>query len=108
MIIFISWYKNRRFLYFKVELLISSEDEYLESDDGVLSLKYPKEPTFSRNNINRLYISGYIRQKIFYFNFKDELTGTLMIGKIPKNIINDKKNYSTCIYKNYIIIIGIV
>ena len=80
----------------KVELLIASEDEYLDCADGVLSLKYPKEPNDSRNIINKLYISGYIRQKILYFNFKDELTGTLMIGKIPKNILNDKKNYSTC------------
>ena len=24
------------------------------------------------------------------------MTGTLMIGKIPQNILNDKKNYSTC------------
>ena len=80
----------------KVELLIASEDEYLESADGVLSLKYPKDPNDSRNIINKLYISGYIRQKILYFNLKDELTGTLMIGKIPKNILSDKKNYSTC------------
>ena len=80
----------------KVELLIASEDEYLESADGVLSLKYPKEPNDSRNIINKLFISGYIRQKILYFNFKDEMTGTLMIGKIPKSILNDKKNYSTC------------
>ena len=80
----------------KVELLIASEDEYLESADGVLSLKYPKEPTDLRNIINKLYISNYIRKKILYFNFKDELTGTLMIGKIPNHINNDKKNYSTC------------
>ena len=80
----------------KVELLIASEDEYLESADGVLSLKYPKEPNDSRNIINKLFISGYIRQKILCFNFKDEMTGTLMIGKIPKTILNDKKNYSTC------------
>lgn len=80
----------------KVELLIASEDEYLESADGVLSLKYPIEPNDSRNIINKLYMSGYIRQKILYFNFKDEMTGTLMIGKIPKSIINDKKYYSTC------------
>ena len=80
----------------KVELLIASEDEYLESADGVLSLKYPKDPSDSRNIINKLYISGYIRQKILYFNYKDELIGTLMIGKIPSYISTDKKDYSTC------------
>ena len=80
----------------KIELLVASEDEYLESADGVLSLKYPKESNDLRNIINKLYTSGYIRQKILYFNYKDEMTGTLMIGKIPQNIINDKKNYSTC------------
>ena len=80
----------------KVELLIASEDEYLESADGVLSLKYPKEPNDLRNIINKLYVSNYIRKKILYFNFKDELTGTLMIGEIPNHIYNDKKNYSIC------------
>ena len=80
----------------KVELLIASEDEYLENADGVLSLAYPKNPNNLRNIINKLYASGVIRQKLLYFNFKDEMTGTLMIGKMPKNIINDKKNYSTC------------
>ena len=80
----------------KVELLIASEDEYLESADGVLSLKYPKDPNDLRIIINKLYASGYIRQKILYFNYKDELTGSLMIGKIPNYIINDKKSYSTC------------
>jgi len=80
----------------KVELLIASEDEYLESADGVLSLKYPYESNDSRNIINKLYISGSIRQKILYFNFKDELTATLMIGKIPQYIMNEKKYYSTC------------
>ena len=33
----------------KVELLIVSEYEYLENADGILSLKYPKEPNDSRN-----------------------------------------------------------
>ena len=80
----------------RVELLIASEDEYLESADGVLSLKYPSDPNDSRNIINKLYLSSYIRKRILYFNFKDELTGTLMIGKIPSNILNDKKFYSTC------------
>ena len=80
----------------KVELLIASEDEYLESADGVLSLKYPKDPNDIRIIINKLYASGYIRQKILYFNYKDELIGSLMIGKIPNYIISDKKNYSTC------------
>ena len=80
----------------KVELLIASEDEYLESADGVLSLKYPKNPNNLRNIINKLYASGAIRQKILYFNFKDEMTGTLMIGTMPKKFISDKKNISTC------------
>jgi len=33
----------------KVELLVASEDEYQESADGVLSLKYPKEENDVRN-----------------------------------------------------------
>ena len=80
----------------KVELLVASEDEYQESADGVLSLKYPKEPNDVRNILNKLYLSGFIKKKTLYFNFKDEMAAVLKIGSIPDYIINDKKNYSTC------------
>ena len=84
----------------KVELLVASEDEYQESADGVLSLKYPKEPNDVRNILNKLYISGYIKKKTLYFNFKDEMAAILKIGIIPNYIINDKKNYSTCHFRD--------
>ena len=80
----------------KVELLVASEDEYQESADGVLSLKYPKDPNDVRNIVNKLYLSGFIQKKILYFNFKDEMVGNLMIGKIPDYINTDNKIYSTC------------
>ena len=82
----------------KVELLVASEDEYQECADGVLSLKYPKEPNDVRNVLNKLYLSGYIRQKILYFNFKDEMQATLQIGNIPDYIIRSHNTniYSTC------------
>ena len=80
----------------KVELLVASEDEYQESADGVLSLKYPKESNDVRNIVNKLYLSGFIQKKILYFNFKDEMVGNLMIGKIPDYINTDNKIYSTC------------
>ena len=79
----------------KVELLVASEDEYQECADGVLSLKYPKEPNDVRNILNKLYLSGFIKKKTLYFNFKDEMAAILKIGSIPDYIINDKKNYST-------------
>ena len=80
----------------KVELLVASEDEYQESADGVLSLKYPKEPNDVRNILNKLYLSGFIKKKTLYFNFKDEMAAILKIGTIPDYIINNKKNFSTC------------
>ena len=80
----------------KIELLVASEDEYQECADGVLSLKYPKVPNDVRNILNKLYLSGFIKKKILYFNFIDEMTGNLIIGNIPDYINNDKKNYSTC------------
>ena len=82
----------------KVELLVASEDEYQECADGVLSLKYPKEPNDVRNVLNKLYLSGYIHQKILYFNFKDEMQATLQIGNIPDYIIRSHNTniYSTC------------
>ena len=80
----------------KIEILVASEDEYQESADGVLSLKYPKDGNDVRNVINKLYIGGYIKNKVLYFNFKDEMAGNLMIGSIPDYINNNNKIYSTC------------
>ena len=88
--------KIENFYATKIEILVASEDEYQESADGVLSLKYPKEENDVRNIINKLYLGGYIKKKILYFNFKDEMAANLMMGSIPDYINNNNKLYSTC------------
>lgn len=80
----------------KVEMLVASEDEYQECADGVLSLKYPKDPNDVRNILNKLFKSGFIKNKILYFNFEDEMAGNLRIGNVPDYINDNNKNYSTC------------
>ena len=85
----------------KIELLVASEDEYQESADGVLSLKYPKDSNDVRNIVNKLYLGGFIKNKILYFNFKDEMVGNLMIGKVPDYINSNSKIYSTCRINDY-------
>ena len=88
--------KIENFYATKIEILVASEDEYQESADGVLSLKYPQEENDIRNIINKLYLGGYIKKKILYFNFKDEMAANLMMGSIPDYINNNNKLYSTC------------
>ena len=88
--------KINNFYATKIEILVASEDEYQESADGVLSLKYPKEENDVRNIINKLYLSDYIKKKVLYFNFKDEMSANLMIGSIPNYINTNNKLYSTC------------
>ena len=44
--------KIENFYATKIEILVASEDEYQESADGVLSLKYPQEENDVRNIIN--------------------------------------------------------
>ena len=88
--------KINDFYITKVELLIASEDEFLEFADGVLSLKYPN----NNDLISKLLQSGYIKKKILYFDIKDEMTGNLMIGQIPNYIYNDKSKYSICHIRN--------
>ena len=88
--------KIENFYATKIEILVASEDEYQESADGVLSLKYPKEENDVRNIINKLYLGGYIKKKILYFNFKDEMAANLMMGSIPDYINANNKLYSTC------------
>ena len=88
--------KIENFYATKIEILVASEDEYQESADGVLSLKYPQEENDVRNIINKLYLGGYIKKKILYFNFKDEMAANLMMGSIPDYINANNKLYSTC------------
>ena len=88
--------KIENFYATKIEILVASEDEYQESADGVLSLKYPQEENDVRNIINKLYLGGYIKKKILYFNFKDEMAANLMMGSFPDYINANNKLYSTC------------
>ena len=84
----------------KLEILIASEDEFLEFVDGVLGLDIFKNTGSNNLIISKLYQNGSIKHRIFSINIKEEMSGSLTIGEIPYYILNDKDNYSTCKIRN--------
>ena len=53
-----------------------------------------KEEKFSF--INQLYNNGLIFHRVFTQNFEKGEQGIISFGEIPKNIVNDYKNYGRC------------
>lgn len=83
----------------KVEVLIASEDEFLDLADGVLSFSLGSG--VNENLLTKLYRSGSIKKKVFSVDIQDEMNGWISIGDIPDVVKNDKNNYSKCsIYTN--------
>jgi hypothetical protein len=46
--------------------------------------------------INQLYNNGLIFHRVFTQNFEKGEQGIISFGEIPKNIVNDYKNYGRC------------
>ena len=84
----------------KLEILIASEDEFLEFVDGVLGLDIMRSSGNNNLLIFKLYQNGSIKQRVFSINIKEEMSATMSIGEIPSHILNDKDNYSTCKIRN--------
>ena len=65
--------------------------------EGMIGLGYRgsiKEEKFSF--INQLYNNGLIFHRVFTQNFEKGEQGIISFGEIPKNIVNDYKNYGRC------------
>ena len=92
--------KLESFYASKLEILIASEDEFLEFVDGVLGLDIMISPGNNNILISKLYQNGSIKQKIFSINIQEEMSATMTIGEIPSHILIDKDNYSTCKIRN--------
>ena len=59
----------------KLEILIASEDEFLEFVDGVLGLDIFKNTGSNNLIISKLYQNGSIKHRIFSINIKEEMSG---------------------------------
>jgi hypothetical protein len=80
----------------KLEILLASEDEFLDLADGVLGMDIMNKTGANNLIISKLYKSGSIKNMIFSINVKEELNASLTIGEIPKYIKENKNNYSVC------------
>jgi hypothetical protein len=68
-----------------------------KGDEGMIGLGYrgsKKEEQYSF--INQLYNNGLIFHRVFTQNFEKGDQGIISFGEIPKNIVNDYKNYGRC------------
>ena len=89
-------YIKNQFLM-KGYFLSAIDSNSFKGDEGMIGLGYrgsKKEEQYSF--INQLYNNGLIYHRVFTQNFEKGDQGIISFGEIPKNIINDYKNYGRC------------
>ena len=77
--------------------LSAIESDSFKGDEGMIGLGYrgtKKEEKYSF--INQLYNNGLIFHRVFTQSFEKGEQGVISFGEIPKNIVNDYKNYGRC------------
>ena len=77
--------------------LSAIDSKSFKGDEGMIGLGYrgsKKEEQYSF--INQLYNNGLIFHRVFTQNFEKGEQGIISFGEIPKNIVNDYKNYGRC------------
>ena len=77
--------------------LSAIDSKSFKGDEGMIGLGYrgsKKEEQYSF--INQLYNNGLIFHRVFTQNFEKGDQGIISFGEIPKNIVNDYKNYGRC------------
>ena len=98
---FIRAYSIIDHIYIKDQFLMKgyflSATESFQGDEGMIGLGYrgsAKEEKYSF--INQLYNNGLIFHRVFTQNFEKGDQGVISFGEIPKNIVEDYKNYGRC------------
>ena len=84
-------------LLMKGSFLSATESSSFQGDEGMIGLGYrgsSKEEKYSF--INQLYHNGIIFHRVFTQNFEKGDQGIISFGEIPKNIVDDYKNYGRC------------
>ena len=77
--------------------LSAIDSDSFKGEEGMIGLGYrgsEKEEKYSF--INQLYNNGLIFHRVFTQNFEKGDQGIISFGEIPKNIVNDYKNYGRC------------
>ena len=77
--------------------LSATDSESFKGDEGMIGLGYRGSTKEEKNSfINQLYNNGLIFHRVFTQNFEKGDQGVISFGEIPKNIVNDYKNYGRC------------
>ena len=89
-------YMKDQFLM-KGHFLSAIDSSIFIGQEGMIGLGYrgsKKEEKFSF--VNQLYNNGLIFHRVFTQNFEKGDQGIISFGEIPKNIVDDYKNYGRC------------
>ena len=88
-------YTKDSFLFRGLFLSVIESNHY--TDEGMIGLGYRGNHFEERHSfINQLFFNGLIYHKVFTQNFEDDKNGIITFGEIPKEIINNYKNYGRC------------
>ena len=89
-------YANNHFLM-NGKFISSTESTSFPGDEGMIGLGYRGTAEEEKHSfINQLYINGLIFHRVFTQNFEKGDQGVISFGEIPKNIVDDYKNYGRC------------
>ena len=88
----------------KGTFLSATESSSFKGDEGMIGLGYRGSSNEEKNSfINQLYHNGLIFHRVFTQNFEKGDQGIISFGEIPKNIVDDYKNYGRCPALNKIV-----
>ena len=77
--------------------LSATESDSFKGDEGMIGLGYRGSSNEEKYSfINQLYHNGIIFHRVFTQNFEKGDQGIISFGEIPKNIVEDYKNYGRC------------
>ena len=77
--------------------LSAIDSESFKGEEGMIGLGYRGSANEEKYSfINQLYNSGLIFHRVFTQNFEKGDQGIISFGEIPKNVVNDFKNYGRC------------
>ena len=78
-------------------LFFSAIDSNYYTDEGMIGLGYRGNRFEERYSfINQLFFNGLIYHRVFTQFFQDDENGIITFGEIPKDMVNNYKNYGRC------------
>ena len=81
----------------KGSFLSATESSSFQGSEGMIGLGYRGSSKEEKHSfINQLYHNGLIYHRVFTQSFEKGDQGIISFGEIPKNIVDDYKNYGRC------------